>query len=61
MGEDVQQMHGGHAPQAWAALRNALLSRLRLLGWTTIADALRYYNGSARDAIRFITAPVARL
>jgi predicted transposase YbfD/YdcC len=61
MGEDAQHLARGSAPQAAAALRNSLLNLLRAAGWTNIADALRYYNNSARDAIRFVTAPIARL
>ena len=61
MGEDGQALRCGQAPQALAALRNSLLNLLRGAGWTNIADALRHYNGSVRDAVRFIATPIARL
>lgn len=61
MGEDAHQMHTGHAPQALAALRNAVLNRLRAAGWTNIAAALRHYSYSVADALAFVGLPPARL
>lgn len=42
--EDGCQIHSGHAPQNLAALRNAIISLLRLLGHQNIAGALRNYT-----------------
>lgn len=40
LGEDAGQQWIGNTPQALAALRNGLISLLRVLGWANIADAL---------------------
>ena len=56
MGEDRGQIHTGNAAQALAALRNAILSRLRYHGWTNIAAALRHYGSSPQRALQFIGA-----
>jgi hypothetical protein len=37
-------MHLGNAPQVLAALRNSLLTLLRVSGWSSIARALRHYD-----------------
>jgi predicted transposase YbfD/YdcC len=60
-GEDASQVRGGHAPQALAALRNGLLSLLRSLGWTQIADATRHYGAFASRAIALLSSPPLRL
>jgi len=39
--EDACRVHSGHAPQVLAALRNTVLSVLRLAGQPNIAEALR--------------------
>ena len=54
MGEDRGQIHSGNAAQALAALRNAILTRLRYHGWTNIAAALRHYGSSPQRALQFI-------
>ncbi len=54
-------MRAGNAPQALAALRNGLLSLLRHLGWTNIADALRHYGAYAHRALRLLGALPAGL
>ncbi|MFI7336299.1 ISAs1 family transposase [Micromonospora aurantiaca (nom. illeg.)] len=41
-GEDASQVRTGNAPQAMAALRNTVISLLRLTGVTNIAKALRH-------------------
>lgn len=61
LGEDACHMHRGQAPQALAALRNALISLLRNAGWRNIAAGLRHYSTSLHDALRFIGVPVAGL
>jgi predicted transposase YbfD/YdcC len=61
MGEDAGQVHRGRAPQALAALRNGVLSLLRSVGWTQIADALRHYGAFAHRAVLLLTTPLTRL
>ncbi len=61
MGEDAGQQRVGSTPQALAALRNGLLSLLRHLGWTNIADALRHYGAYAPRALHLLGALPARL
>ena len=60
-GEDAHQMHTGAAPQALAALRNAIINRLRNAGWTNLAAALRHYATVVPDALRFIGISMAGL
>jgi len=60
-GEDASQIRAGRAPQALAALRNGLLSLLRVLGWTNIADAVRHYAAFAHRAIRLLSTAPTRL
>ena len=60
-GEDAGQIRVGQAPQALAALRNGLLSLLRALGWTQIADATRHYGAFAHRAIALLSTSPARL
>jgi hypothetical protein len=43
LGEDASQVRSGSAPQALAALRNALLGLLRQHGYANIAAALRHF------------------
>lgn len=61
LGEDACQVRAGNAPQALAALRNALLSLLRAHGWTNIAAALRHYGAYATRALTLLGALPARL
>ena len=56
MGEDACQMRTGDAPQVLAALRNAVLSLLRWLGWQNIADALRYYAVNFQRSLQLVGA-----
>lgn len=60
-GEDAGHVRRGHAPQALAALRNGLLSLLRSLGWTQIADATRHDGASAPRAIALLSSSPVRL
>ena len=55
--EDHGQTHTGSAPQALAALRNGIISRLRYRGWNNIAEALRHYGASVQQALQFIGWP----
>lgn len=59
--EDQGQAYRGSTPQALAALRNALLSLLRSVGWTNIADALRHYGANVHEALHLIGALSLRL
>jgi predicted transposase YbfD/YdcC len=58
LGEDRGQARTGATAQALAALRNAILTRLRHLGWTNIADALRHYAAAPIEALALIGVPV---
>lgn len=58
LGEDRGQAHTGSTAQALAALRNAIVTRPRHLGWTSIADALRHYAATPREALALIGVPV---
>ncbi len=52
--EDRCQMRVGNAPQAFAALKNGLLTLLRTHGWSNIADALRYYDASVQETLHLL-------
>jgi predicted transposase YbfD/YdcC len=54
LGEDASQVRSGSAPQALAALRNAILGLLRQHGWTNIAEALRHFAWSPGAALRLL-------
>jgi predicted transposase YbfD/YdcC len=56
MGEDASQIRTGNAPQALAALRNALLSLLRYQGWSLIPDALRFFAHNVQHSLQLIGA-----
>ena len=58
MGEDAGQVRVGHAPQALAALRNGLLTLLRSIGVSNIADALRHYVASLPATFPLIGVPL---
>lgn len=60
-GEAASQVRLGHAPHALAALRNGLLSLLRALGWSQIADATRHYGAFAHRAIQLLSTSPRRL
>ncbi len=57
LGEDACQMHVGAAPQALAAVRNAVISLVRHAGWTNVAAALRHYSLSVHQALQLIGVP----
>jgi len=54
--EDAGQARAGSTPQVLAALRNGLLTLLRLLGHTNIAAALRHYGASVQRALCLVGA-----
>ena len=58
MGEDAGQIRVGNAPQALAAFRNGLLTVLRSIGVTNIADALRHYAASLPETFALIGVPL---
>ncbi len=58
LGEDAGQMRVGQAPQALAALRNGLLTRLRSSGVRNIADAIRHYAASVPETLALIGVPL---
>ncbi len=60
-GEDAHQMHTGGAPEALAALRNAIMNRLRAAGWTNVAAALRHYANAVPEALQFVGLPATGL
>jgi predicted transposase YbfD/YdcC len=54
LGEDASQVRSGAAPQALAALRNAVLGLLRQHGSDNIAAALRHFAWSPGAALRLL-------
>ena len=56
-GEDANQARAGSTPQALAALRNALLSLLRCLGWRSSTNALAHYGAYVPRALHLLHAP----
>lgn len=52
--EDRGQAYTGATAQTLAALRNAILARLRRDGWTNIADALRHYAAAPLKALALV-------
>ena len=57
MKEDRGQLHVGGAPQALAALRNAVLTALKDHGWTNIAAALRHYQARLQESLILLGLP----
>jgi predicted transposase YbfD/YdcC len=56
MGEDASQVRSGNAPQALAAFRNAIISALRLEGWSYMPNAFRHFCHNLQDSLHFIGA-----
>jgi predicted transposase YbfD/YdcC len=54
MGEDANRTRTGSGPQVLAALRNAAIGRLRLLGSTNIAASLRRNAARAGEALEAV-------
>ena len=54
--EDRSQIRTGAAPQVMAALRNLVISLLRLAGWTNIAHALRHHAADNRRPLALLTS-----
>jgi predicted transposase YbfD/YdcC len=56
LGEDACQVRTGSAPQALAALRNAIISLVRHEGWSYVPNALRHFDAHLQDALHLIGA-----
>ena len=54
MGEDGSQVRSSSAPQVMAALRNVVISILRLRGATNIASAIRSIGWQPNGALRML-------
>lgn len=55
-GEDQCQIHFGNAPQALAALRNAILALFRFEGWPSTPTAFRHFDAHPQLALRLLGA-----
>lgn len=55
-GEDACHIHSGHAPQALAAFRNAILALLRFEGWSFTPTAFRHFAAHPQLALRLLGA-----
>jgi predicted transposase YbfD/YdcC len=56
LGEDAGQMRTGHAPQALAALRNAVIALLRIEGWPCLPTAFRHFAAHPQSALQLMRA-----
>ena len=56
-GEDRSQVRTGNAPQALAALRNAVAALLRIEGWTTLPAGFRYCRASPQHTLQLLGIP----
>lgn len=54
-GEDKCRVKTGHAPQNLAALRNAVISLLRISGHQEIAASLRDFSYQPRKLLKFLS------
>lgn len=59
LGEDASRIRSGAAPQAMAALRNLVLTVLRLAGVTNCAAGLRYFGWHLDQAAQALGLPSA--
>lgn len=55
-GEDRSPVHTGSAPQALAALRNAIAGTLRVEGWPYLPNGFRYCQRHLQTSLRWIGA-----
>lgn len=55
-GEDHCHVHTGSAPQALAALRNAVIGTLRVEGWPTLPNGFRYCRTHLQTVLQWIGA-----
>lgn len=56
-GEDRSTIRTGSAPQALAALRNAVAALLRTEGWNTLPAAFRYCRESPQRSLKLLGIP----
>jgi predicted transposase YbfD/YdcC len=56
MGEDASRLRTGHAPQALAIFRNALISLLRSEGWSFMPNAFRHYRKHVQNSLHLLGA-----
>ena len=56
-GEDRSQVRTGNAPQALAALRNAVAALLRIEGWNTLPAGFRYCRESPQRSLKLLGIP----
>ncbi len=56
-GEDRSQVRAGQAPQALAALRNAVAALLRIEGWHTLPAGFRYCRESPQRSLKLLGIP----
>ena len=54
LGEDASQVRCGNIPQVMAALRNTVLTLLRICGYTHIAKAFRFFAARSTEALKII-------
>jgi predicted transposase YbfD/YdcC len=54
LGEDASQVRCGNIPQVMAALRNTVLTLLRICGYTHIAKAFRFFAARPTEALKII-------
>lgn len=54
LGEDASQVRCGNIPQVMAALRNTVLTLLRICGYTHIAQAFRFFAAHPIEALKII-------
>ena len=52
LGEDASRIRTGVAPQAMAAIRNLVITVLRVAGRTNLASGLRHFGWQPDQAIR---------
>ena len=54
LGEDASQVRCANIPQVMAALRNTVLTLLRICGYTHIAKAFRFFAARPTEALKII-------
>lgn len=59
LGEDASQVRCGNIPQVMAALRNTVLTVLRISGYTKIAQAFRFFAARPTEALKIIQNPIS--
>ena len=58
LGEDASQVRCGNIPHVMAALRNTVLTLLRISGYTKIAQACRFFAARPTEALKIIQNPI---